>query len=119
MLFKNFLVMTSMIISYSRKKICNCFSENLKAFTFFVILSLTTTDIFSQQKITGTITGIDHASLFGATVSVKNTNRATTTDAIGYFSIIAKKGDLLTISFVGYMTKEIKVENETVLKISL
>src|SRR4051794_31093126 len=77
------------------------------------------TKLFAQQSIAGVITGTDHTPLFSATVTVKNTFRATTTDANGHFSIAAKTGDILIVSYVGYRMKEIKLDNETSLKISL
>jgi len=83
------------------------------------ILLLLCTKLSAQQSITGVITGTDHTPLFSATVTVKNTYRATTTDANGLFSISAKTGDVLIVSYVGYMTKEIKLGNETSIKISL
>ena len=83
------------------------------------ILFLLCTKLSAQQSITGVITGTDHTPLFSATVTVKNTSRATTTDANGHFSIAAKTGDILIVSYVGYRTKEIKLDNETSLNISL
>src|SRR6266498_1551449 len=109
--------MTTYVIIASLRKLCNYFTKG--AITFICTLFLLCITTFGQQKITGVITGTDHTPLFSATVTVKNTNSATTTDANGYFSITAKTGDVLIISYVGYMTKEVKLSNETTLKISL
>lgn len=44
------------------------------------------------------------------TVSIKDSNMGVITDDNGYFTIEAAKGDLLVFSFIGYTTKEFKVE---------
>jgi len=44
------------------------------------------------------------------TVSIKDSNKGVITDDNGYFTIEAAKGDLLVFSFIGYTTKEFKVE---------
>src|SRR3954452_13681487 len=75
------------------------------------------TSLAAQQKIIGVVSGIDNTPLYGATISDARTNAAVATDVNGYFSIEAEAGDVLHIIFVGYMSKEIKVENENVLKI--
>ena len=41
-----------------------------------------------------------------ATILVKGTNRGTTSDYYGYFSFVAKKGDTLVFSSVGYKKSE-------------
>ena len=48
-------------------------------------------------------------ALQGATVSVKDANRATTTNESGLFRILANKGDLLLISFVGYKPSHVRI----------
>ncbi|MCW3107679.1 MAG: outer membrane protein nutrient binding [Segetibacter sp.] len=45
----------------------------------------------------------------GATVLIKSSNSATSTDRAGEFSINAKNGDELVISYVGFETKRLKV----------
>lgn len=49
--------------------------------------------------------------LVGATIIVKGTPAGTTTDGSGFFSIKAKKGDLLVVSYLGYQTKEVRVNS--------
>jgi len=44
-------------------------------------------------------------------VMVKNANRGTTSDFYGYFSFVAKKGDTLLFSSVGYKDSEFVVED--------
>ena len=74
--------------------------------------------------ITGVIRGADGQVLGGASVTVRGSNVSTVTRDDGSFSIQAKEGDVLVISFVGYTNKEYRVnaasmKAEKVLTISL
>lgn len=65
---------------------------------------------FAQSKVSGTIINPrTSAPVSGATVSVKNTTRSTSTDDAGRFSIEAAQGDVLLITSVGYTSQEVKV----------
>ncbi|HTM94045.1 MAG TPA: TonB-dependent receptor plug domain-containing protein, partial [Flavisolibacter sp.] len=65
---------------------------------------------FAQSKVSGTIINPRTSSpVAGATVSVKNTTRSTSTDDAGRFSIEAAQGDVLVITSVGYTSQEVKV----------
>ena len=76
---------------------------------------------FKQDKtISGTVTdGTTNEPLPGVTVVVKGTNAGTITDINGKFSIQASPEDILVFSFVGYLSEEITVGDQTVLKIVL
>ncbi len=64
---------------------------------------------FAQEKtISGTVSG-DGMPLPGATVLVKGTKNGTTTDFDGNYTIKAKQGDVLEVSYVGYKTKSVTV----------
>lgn len=75
---------------------------------------------WAQVKITGTVleegsnTGIP-----GATVQVKGTTRGAATDVDGKFSLDAKSGEVLVISSIGYVSKQITLGNQTNLTILL
>jgi hypothetical protein len=73
----------------------------------------------AQQKISGTVLNEANVPLPGTTVSLKNSTISTITGDDGSFSLQAKKGDILEISFIGYKTQQIKVVNESALKVSL
>ncbi|WP_431211030.1 SusC/RagA family TonB-linked outer membrane protein [Puia sp. P3] len=49
----------------------------------------------------------------GVTVYSRQEEKATVTDSSGSYSLEAKKGDILTVSFVGYREKQIKVGDLT------
>ena len=59
-----------------------------------------------ENKATGTVVDAD-GGVIGATVAVKGTQYGTVTDIDGNFSVNAKKGDILVISYVGYATQEV------------
>lgn len=61
------------------------------------------------DPIKGRITNADGLPLNGASVVVKGTNRGTTTNSNGEFSIEANKGETLVISSVGYLKQEFVV----------
>lgn len=65
-----------------------------------------------QQLIKGNIKDPNGMPIPGVNVLIKGTNTGTTTDFDGKFSIEAQIGDQLTISYVGYVTQTITVEDE-------
>jgi TonB-linked SusC/RagA family outer membrane protein len=85
--------------------------------SFILIFSFT--GIIAQQKINGVVTATTGSPLSGATVSVIGTNTATVTQADGSFAIIAKTGNVLEITFIGYKTRQVKIEADKTLKIAL
>lgn len=59
------------------------------------------------------VSSVDGQSIPGVNVAVDGTNKSTTTDLDGNFTINASKSDILTFSFLGYVTQKIKVLNQT------
>lgn len=51
--------------------------------------------------------------VIGATVMIKGTTTGTITDLDGKYYINAKNGDILVISYLGYESQAVKVENKT------
>lgn len=85
------------------------------SFLFLMLLSCCTFLYAQQISITGTIT--DKAlnePITGAGVSVKGTTNGIVTDLDGKFSLNVSKGDVLVISFIGYITQEINVTGNQV-----
>jgi len=83
----------------------------------FVFAFLTITAI-SAQTISGVVTSED-GPLPGATVQVKGSNVGVTTDFDGKFSIQASGSDVLLISFVGFTSQEVSINNQDNLSITL
>ena len=69
-------------------------------------------------KIRGQVTDGKEA-IIGATVKEKGTNNATITDLDGNFSLSVKAGSTLVISYVGYVTKEVKVTGQSTYQVTL
>lgn len=83
------------------------------------ILSLFLYTSISAQTIIGTVSNENSIPLPGVNIINKSTNTGTQTDYDGKYSIKAEKGDLLTFSYIGYATKEIKVKDKKVINVSL
>ncbi|MGD2033784.1 MAG: TonB-dependent receptor [Bacteroidales bacterium] len=73
-----------------------------------------------EKTISGNVTAGDtNGPLPGVSIVIQGTTRGTITDTEGNFSIRASEGDVLEVSFVGYLTESITVGNETELSITL
>lgn len=83
-----------------------------------VMLSLS---IWAQSMtVTGVVMAQDEPDpVIGANVMIKGTTNGTITDFDGKFSIQAKAGDVLQVSFMGYKTQDVKVSNAGPINITL
>ena len=73
----------------------------------------------SAKTITGqVISAADGEPLIGATIKVQQTNAVAATDFDGNFKIEAEEGHTLIVSYIGYVTKNVKVTGDN-LTISL
>src|SRR4051794_5634995 len=82
-----------------------------------LILQAVLLPVFAQEiLVTGKITAKTGEPLMGATVAIKGSNMATTTDPEGKFSIhVPSRNVTLVISYVGMSNKEVSIpENGTV-----
>jgi TonB-linked SusC/RagA family outer membrane protein len=76
--------------------------------------------VLAQSTITGKVTNESGEPLADASISVKGTTVATKTDASGNFRInVSRRGNILIVSFVGMETKEVSIDRQTNLQISL
>jgi TonB-linked SusC/RagA family outer membrane protein len=65
---------------------------------------------YAQQKtITGTVTDTNGQPLPGASIIVEKTERGTTTDFDGMFSISASEGEILNVFFMSFVTAKITI----------
>lgn len=72
-----------------------------------------------QQTITGQVTDENGDPLPGVTVSIKGSNKGTTTGMNGKYTINASGEDLLVFSFIGYKTQEQAVGGKSIINIEL
>ena len=72
-----------------------------------------------DNSLTGTVKDEKSNPLSGATVTVKGSNTATTTNEAGNFSIKASQGKVLEFTYTGYLKKEITVSGSGTLDVSL
>lgn len=67
-------------------------------------------DAFAQQiAVKGLVKDTTGEPIIGANVVVKGTTNGTITDFDGNFQLEANKGDVIIISFIGYLTQELPV----------
>ncbi len=92
----------------------------LKVFLLILFLVTSTTDIFAQRTITGTVIDKDSQPVAGANVVVKGTTIGAITDGSGRFSINIPLSDgSLVISFIGYTSKEVEIGSSSVINVIL
>jgi TonB-linked SusC/RagA family outer membrane protein len=73
----------------------------------------------TKKTVTGTVSDEKGESVIGASVVVKGTTNGITTDVDGNFSLNVPENAVLQVSYVGYLTQEIPVGNQTSLSITL
>ncbi|BAO54251.1 SusC/RagA family TonB-linked outer membrane protein [Nonlabens marinus] len=84
-----------------------------------LLLALVVQVAFAQQTVTGKVTDANGDPVLGATVQVRNSSNATTTDFDGNYSIQAAPEDVLVISFSGYEPQTFTVGTKTTINASL
>lgn len=76
---------------------------------FLSLFALSSLSISAQnQPIKGKVLDTSNEPLIGVTVTIKGTNKGTTTDLDGNFSFDGENGSVLVFSYVGMNSKEIK-----------
>ena len=75
--------------------------------------------VLNAQTVKGTvISGSDNEPLIGASVMVQGTKTGSVTDLDGNFTIEAKNGQTLEVSYLGFITQKVKV-NGSVVQVTL
>ena len=92
--------------------------KRILTISVMVMLSLA---IWAQgMTVTGVVMAQDEPDpVIGANVMVKGSTNGTITDFDGNFSLSAKAGDVLQVSFMGYKSQEIKVTNAGPIRVTL
>ena len=76
------------------------------------------TEVQQAKKITGTVSDA-MGPVIGASVVVKGTSNGVATDFDGNFTLNVSQGQTLVISYIGYLTKEVKVGSQSQYDITL
>ncbi|XOV91588.1 MAG: SusC/RagA family TonB-linked outer membrane protein [Bacteroidota bacterium] len=76
-------------------------------------------EVIEQVSVTGKVSDENGEGLPGATVLEKSTSNGTITDLDGTFSLTVSEEAVLTVSFVGFKTIEVPVNNRSNIDISL
>jgi len=83
----------------------------------FLLLSVSYT-FYGQTKIKGFVSD-ETGPLPGANVLIKNSKTGVVSDMDGYYEIEAKTSDTLSISYLGYNTQHILVDNQKTINTEL
>jgi iron complex outermembrane recepter protein len=87
---------------------------------FTMCLFLLCISLQAQTKISGRITALGGEPLVGASVVIKGTTTGTVTDVNGNFAItVPNSSSILTVTFIGFNSKDITVVNSSDLTVVL
>lgn len=113
---------------YLKKKLTILIIRTFVFFCFTTAFGFTSNNVVSedtnkntiQQQITGTITDANAQPLPGANILEKGTTNGVQTDFDGKFSItLSNPNATLVISYLGFVTKEVAVNNQTNITVSM
>ena len=84
----------------------------VRSFLLTVMALFLSAAAFAQQtKVTGTVVDTQNEPVVGATVQIEGTNKGTTTNVDGQFTLDVKNGGRLRFSYVGFKTMTLKAVN--------
>ena len=86
---------------------------------FLVVLMLSSSLIYAQNSISGSVSDESGNPIPGATVVVEGTNMGVVTDFDGNYQIDASTGDQLTFSSLGFASQTITVGNQDQINVTL
>ncbi len=89
-------------------------------FKTVILLFLLPLFALAQNVVTGVVTDKDNLPVLGATVLVKGTQNATSTDFDGKYTLSNVPDDaVIIISYIGYATQEIPLNGQSTINVSL
>jgi TonB-linked SusC/RagA family outer membrane protein len=91
----------------------------MKKVYLFLCLFFIGTLGFSQVRVSGKITDMMNEPLVGASVVVTGTTNGATADLDGRYNLVAKTGDRISFSMIGYLPQTLVVTAGTTINISL
>ncbi len=93
-----------------------------KVYSTVMVLLFLCMSVMTAQAQTATVKGTVNSSdgpVIGATVKVKGSTTGVVTDLDGNYTIKVKPGDVLTFSYLGMQTKEVKVGKQSTVNVTL
>lgn len=109
-IFKPLLILVALSLPFSQVARAGAFAGSLNG----------NPEKKADRTITGKVSGQDGASIPGVNVVLKGTQRGTSTNSAGQYSIdVTGDNPVLVFSFVGYILKEVQVNNRSVVDVSL
>ena len=91
----------------------------IKTKLVFLGLMLMSAIGIAQTAISGIVTAEDGSPIPGVNVVVQGTTTGATTDFDGNFTISAETGDVLSVSYVGFVTQAITLADENSISVTL
>ncbi|NBA84574.1 SusC/RagA family TonB-linked outer membrane protein [Emticicia sp. CRIBPO] len=89
-----------------------------KKLPLFFLLFLGILTVEAQSRVSGKVTlNGDGSALPGVTVQVKGSGKGSQTNGEGNYVIEAAKGQTIVFSFIGMVTKEVLVENQSIINV--
>ena len=74
----------------------------------------------TQIKVSGVVTSKeDGEPLPGVSIIIKGTTTGSTTDLDGNYSLNATSGDILQFSYIGFLTQEVEINNQSQINVTL
>ena len=94
--------------------------HHTKTLWLLALLLTFSTVVWAQgTPVTGRVSDEKGELLIGVSVQEKGTTNGTVTDMNGNFVLDVKKGDVIQVSFIGYLTQEFKYNGEPSINVSL
>ena len=102
-----------------KKILLLAFSPGFSRFCFLILSCFFITVGGYAQTVRGTLVDNEKKPVAGATITVKGTTKATSSNAAGEFSINAAGNDILVVSYVGFATIEVPVKEKNDITVTM
>ena len=87
---------------------------------FFLLMLFLSCAIQAQEmEVKGMVTDMAEVPLSGASITIKGTSKGVVADFDGNYSINTSKGDVLIFSYLGYLSQEIQVNDNSTINAKL
>jgi TonB-linked SusC/RagA family outer membrane protein len=84
-----------------------------------VCVFCSTFSLYAQKNISGTVTDVNDEPVSGVSVAVKGTSTGTVTDMQGTYRLNVPENAVLVFSYMGYVTQEVTVTDQTTIPVTL